>query len=140
MLKTLKKNWCEFKLGKPGQRFQSRYRRKRGRIRNVILGWSVMLMGAVLVVAGLFFLPAPGPGALILLAGAGLMAQESLAVARLLDRSELRLRYVTASSGNTWTKSSAGRKALLAVAGLVILAALGYGAWELAAFGMRLRA
>lgn len=134
MLKTVEKNWREFQGGKAGRRFQDRYRRKRRRARNVILGWSILLLGFLLVVAGLFFLPAPGPGTLILFAGAGLMAQESLAAARLLDKVELFFRNMTVRSGRTWKGSSGGLKAFLVVAGLMILAALSYGAWELAAF------
>jgi hypothetical protein len=44
------------------------------------------------VAVGLFFVVAPGPGVLFLLPGAALLSQESLALARLLDRGEIWLR------------------------------------------------
>ena len=43
-------------------------------------------VGVVLMLAGLAMLVLPGPGALVLIIGAALIAEESLAVARILDR------------------------------------------------------
>ena len=51
-----------------------------------------MTAGVSLVVVGLVLVPAPGPGWLVVFAGAGLLAQESLALARSLDAMELRVR------------------------------------------------
>jgi len=45
-----------------------------------------------LAAAGIVFLVVPGPGIPILAAGLALIAQESAVVARLLDRTEIRLR------------------------------------------------
>ena len=84
------KVWDELKRGKPGHRFQSRYEhsQERGALRK----WLVIVAGALLVLAGMVLLPLPGPGMLIIAAGAFLMAEESRAAARALDWIELRVR------------------------------------------------
>ena len=48
--------------------------------------------GIVLTLVGVCFLALPGPGLPILVVGLALIAQESVTMARLLDRTELRLR------------------------------------------------
>jgi uncharacterized membrane protein HdeD (DUF308 family) len=80
----------DFAHSAPGRRFQDLYERTApcGALKR----WGRMAGGILLCLAGLVMLVAPGPGILILLIGAGLMAQQSVAVARLLDRAELRLR------------------------------------------------
>lgn len=42
-----------------------------------------------LIVAGIVLLVLPGPGLLLILLGAGLIAEESLLAARMLDRTDL---------------------------------------------------
>lgn len=92
MFDGIRQNWRTFITSEPGRRFEQRYRHsrqgERGRAKR--LGW--FLVGVVLVAVGLFFLVAPGPGVLFLLPGAALLSQESLALARLLDRGEIWLR------------------------------------------------
>jgi hypothetical protein len=50
--------------------------------------------GVAVLVAGAAMLVAPGPGILVFVLGAALVAEESLWVARLLDRAELGIRRV----------------------------------------------
>lgn len=74
----------------PGRRFQERYRKKQGDS-----AWkrcAFICAGAVLTLVGVFFLAVPGPGVPILLVGLALLAQTSAAVARGLDRAEVKLR------------------------------------------------
>ena len=85
-------NWRELRAAPPGERFELAYsaNRKAGK-----RGWkrgAAILAGAVLVALGLFMLVAPGPGILVLILGAALVAGESLPMARFLDRAELRIR------------------------------------------------
>jgi hypothetical protein len=76
----------------PGRRFQERYRRKAQTKRGRMARWAAILAGIGLTVVGLFFLAVPGPGIPILAVGLALIAQESAMTARLLDRTEIRLR------------------------------------------------
>ncbi|HET9351832.1 MAG TPA: PGPGW domain-containing protein, partial [Burkholderiales bacterium] len=58
-------------------------------------GWkrcALVCAGIALALVGVFFMAVPGPGIPILVIGLALVAQESAAMARLLDRTELRLR------------------------------------------------
>ena len=76
----------------PGRRFQERYRRRSATEHGRLARWASILAGIGLTLIGLFFLAAPGPGIPILAVGLALIAQESAATARLLDRAEIRLR------------------------------------------------
>lgn len=78
--------------GPPGRRFQERYRRKSATDRGRLERWACVFAGIGLTLVGIFFLAAPGPGIPILAVGLALIAQESAAVARLLDRAEVRVR------------------------------------------------
>jgi uncharacterized protein (TIGR02611 family) len=92
MIQASRKIWRQLIDGKPGSRFQERYLRRRQTSRGRVQKGLAIVAGALLVVVGIILLPAPGPGVLIVLAGATLIAQESLAAARVLDRFEVRLR------------------------------------------------
>jgi hypothetical protein len=80
----------DFARSPPGRRFQKLYESRPPC--SPLKRWGRMAGGILLCVAGLVMLVAPGPGILILLIGGGLMAQESAAVARVLDRAEVRIR------------------------------------------------
>jgi Putative transmembrane protein (PGPGW) len=90
MFHKLKQSWQDLQQGEPGRRFQDRWRGKRqgGAGRKVL----VIGLGALVFAAGVFFLPAPGPGTVFLVLGAALMAEQSRWIARALDRAELLLR------------------------------------------------
>ncbi|HEX8299147.1 MAG TPA: PGPGW domain-containing protein, partial [Rubricoccaceae bacterium] len=76
--------------------------------------------------AGVFLLPAPGPGFLVVALGAALVAQESLAAARAADKTEVWLRGVAAWGIRVWRRSSGGVKGLIVLAALALA---GLGAW-----------
>jgi hypothetical protein len=107
MLDTLKQRWRRFAAVPPGQRFQAHFqRRQQTRPREfhrkiLAIGGGVLVMGA-----GLFFMLAPGPGVLIFLIGALLVAEESLTLARLMDGADLRLRRLAAWGLARWRQRS----------------------------------
>lgn len=116
MLKRLRAAWRPLKDGKPGRRFQdvheSRKAQRRGR------PWRFLFIagGLAIVVVGIVLLPAPGPGWLVIFAGLGLLAQESLLVARALDAVEVRIRRIVSQirrkvSRRSSTKAPAAAKA-----------------------------
>ena len=122
-----RQQWRDFSKGRPGKRFQERYRRRqeRGhgrfgvrRIFNLTLG---ILIVAVSAVGGL--LPGPGWGTAII--GFALIAGEFLPAARLLDWAEVRLRRFWMFVRDTWNHSWAG-KALVIVVTSLLVAGLGY--------------
>ncbi len=126
------RQWRSFSRGRPGKRFQDRYRRRqeRGhgpwgvrRVFNLALG---ILIVAVSAVGGL--LPGPGWGTAII--GFALIAGEFLPAARLLDRVELQLRGFWQFVRDIWGHSWAGKVLVVAVATSVI-ATLGYALYFL---------
>ena len=76
----------------PGRRFQDRYQRRKESDRGKLARCAAVFAGIALTIVGVFFLAAPGPGIPILAVGLALIAQESAAAARFLDRTEVRLR------------------------------------------------
>jgi hypothetical protein len=126
------RHWRSFSRGRPGKRFQERYRRRqeRGhgqlgvhRIFNLTLG---ILIVAVSAVGGL--LPGPGWGTAII--GFALIAGEFLPAARLLDRAELTLRGFLQFVRDIWGHSWAGKVLIIAVA-MLIIATIGYATYAL---------
>jgi hypothetical protein len=125
-------HWRTYSRGRPGKRFQERYRRRQesghgqwgvSRILNLTLG---ILIVAVSAVGGL--LPGPGWGTAII--GFALIAGEFLPAARLLDRIELALRAFLQLVRDTWGHSWAG-KTLIITATAIIVAILVYATYAL---------
>lgn len=75
---------------KPGRRFTERYRHRRRR--NGLASALAMTGGTLLVLVGGVLMITPGPGLVVALAGAALIASESERAARGLDALELWLR------------------------------------------------
>ena len=126
------RHWRNFSRGRPGKRFQERYRRRQEqghgrwgvrRILNLSLG---VLIVAVSAVGGL--LPGPGWGTAII--GFVLIAGEFLPAARLLDRAELALRGFLQLVRDTWGHSWAGKVLVITVTAVVV-AVLGYAVYAL---------
>ena len=107
MFDTLQQRWRQFAAVPPGQRFEAHFDRRqqtrpRGLHQKILaLGGGVLVMGA-----GIFFMLAPGPGILIFLVGALLVAEESMAAARLMDGADLRLRRLAAWVLARWRQRS----------------------------------
>ena len=131
MLQAIKEHWNDLKRGKPGKRFQDHYHHShesRGHIGRKLL---FLGGGALIVAAGIFFLPAPGPGFVIIFLGGGMMAQESETAAKVLDWSELRVRAVMKWALGVWNHASTPARAAIAFFGLVVAAGAGYAAYQI---------
>ncbi|MBW3600474.1 MAG: PGPGW domain-containing protein [Planctomycetes bacterium] len=92
--KSMQKSWQALKESPPGRRFQDRYDRQQQNRRRP-LGWRRVLKiatGVGICLAGVFLMPAPGPGWGVFILGAAVISDEFLWVARVLDWAELRLR------------------------------------------------
>jgi hypothetical protein len=76
----------------PGRRFQDRYRRKHAQNTSAWKRCAWFCAGILLTIVGVILLAFPGPGILVGAVGLALLAQESVTLARWLDRTELRLR------------------------------------------------
>jgi hypothetical protein len=93
MFDELRENWEIFKSGPPGERFQCVHKRRARKNKGASFRrWAWLILGILLILAGIFFLAMPGPGMLVLAVGLALVAGESLSVARILDWAELKLR------------------------------------------------
>jgi len=109
MFEQLKQNWESLKRGRPGSRFHEQYERQRksqssaaGRVLRMGLGVAILLIGLV-------FLPAPGPGFIVVGIGALMLAREFKFAAILLDRIEVRARQVLKWVKRTWRERAVSR-------------------------------
>ena len=111
MFDTLKQRWYQFAEAPPGQRFKTHFQRRQQTRPSALHQKILAIGGGVLVMgAGIFFMLAPGPGILIFLVGALLVAEESLAAARLLDWADLRAQPLAAWVSARWRGRSGRAK------------------------------
>jgi hypothetical protein len=82
-------DWRALRHAPPGRRFQEHHRRKhKGPIKALAI-----FAGMLLVVAGVLAGFVPGvPGFVLIMIGAAMLSSQSKAVARALDRAEVRVR------------------------------------------------
>ncbi|HEU4663682.1 MAG TPA: PGPGW domain-containing protein [Dokdonella sp.] len=107
MFRTLKARWRAFLAVPRGQRFQAHHRRTH---RADAKRWAryVAIAAALVVIAlGIVLLVLPGPGLLVMIGGAVLLAEESAFVARGLDRLDL----LAARVASFWRARRARRSA-----------------------------
>jgi hypothetical protein len=104
MLEELKQNWQRFKGGLPGRRFQQQFR-YRQQFRSGPVRRGLFVAGGIMVAAaGIFFLFAPGPGIVIFLFGAVIIARQSSLAARAFDRVEIQLRRFVKQGFGVWRR------------------------------------
>ena len=92
MFGKLERQWQDLMRAKPGERFRNRYYGRKKERPSPLVKCVYVVLGILLVLAGIVLLPAPGPGMLVVLVGAAMLARESLVVARACDSAELKLR------------------------------------------------
>jgi uncharacterized protein (TIGR02611 family) len=131
MLRALKEHWQDLKQGQPGRRFQDHYRNRHESGGNKLRRVAYLAVGGLIVAAGIFFLPAPGPGFVIIFLGGGIMAQESLHAAKALDWCEQRVRRLANWGLRTWRNASPTARAGIALLGLMVVAGGGYAAYQI---------
>ena len=88
----LKKEWRQFKSAKPGTRFTRQYESNQEERKHKWTRPAMIALGALIILVGIVALPAPGPGMLVIAAGAALLARESRWIAERLDAAEVSLR------------------------------------------------
>jgi hypothetical protein len=125
MFTEIKQHWIQFRKYPVGERFEryygSRHNVERGPVKKVFL----ISTGILIMTAGIIFLAIPGPGLLVMLLGAALIARESLFVSRLFDRLEPHLWKFARWCRKTWQElSTASKTALVVIAAMLGVLAL----------------
>jgi hypothetical protein len=93
MISKLKKITRQLRHGKPGRRFVDHYHRNKHKNTNVWKRWLVIVLGAVMAMAGLILSLPPGmPGFLLWIPGLALVASQVKAVAVAIDKLECAVR------------------------------------------------
>jgi hypothetical protein len=87
---ALKSEWRCFRDDPPGERFERHHDRMQERSRALLI--IQVLLGVLLMAAGVVLLFIPGPGLLVMAFGLGLLAGTSRRIAKWMDRAEPRVR------------------------------------------------
>ncbi len=116
----------------PGRRFRDRYRRRQhsGHEWSALRRACYASFGIAIVIGSLVLAPLPGPGWGTFLVGLGIVSGEVLYVARLLDRTEVKLRESLRRAKGIWDKSAAAGRMLIALTISSGVAASVYGACQ----------
>jgi hypothetical protein len=130
MFKEVKRTWRGFKARNPGHRFQQQFSHRQVTSRSPIQKALFVAGGLFLIAAGCLFLFVPGPGLVVLLIGAFLIAQQSLIAARALDWTEIRLRNLLSWSRRAWRRSPPTLKILFIIVAAVLVGVVGLGAFK----------
>lgn len=107
MFDRAKRSWKALERAQPGSRFQGQYKRQQKAGETSVGRLLRIIAGTVIVLAGIFFLPAPGPGFIIIALGGALLAREFKHAAKLLDHLEVRGRRVFGWVRRTWRRRRA---------------------------------
>jgi Putative transmembrane protein (PGPGW) len=123
--------WRRFlKESAPGRRFRDRYRRRQqtGRDRSMLWRACYIAFGVVVAIGSLLLAPLPGPGWGTFFVGLGVVSGEVLYLARLLDRTEVKLRESLRHAKGVWGKSALTGRTLIALTISLCAVASLYGA------------
>jgi hypothetical protein len=130
MFKDLQKTWHHFRDAEPGKRFLLHYRRHKSGKRSKAAAIGYMLLGVVLVAAGVLGLIVPGPGLLGIALGVAVLAQESEKASKLLDRIEVWIRKQVGAFRRWWGRASLFSRILVTavacIIGFAVAAAFGF--------------
>jgi hypothetical protein len=131
MFKEISQHWNQFRKYPSGERFERYYRSRHDAERSATKKTLLIGAGIVIMAAGVVFLAIPGPGLVVMLIGAGLIARESLVVSRIFDRIEPHACQLAKWCRATWRRLSPGVKALLIVSTVLLAAAIMLGAYKI---------
>lgn len=123
----------EFRRAPCGERFQRLYYRREARQSGVVARSFFLGTGLAIMALGLLLMPAPGPGTVVLIIGAAIAAQESVRVARVMDRCESRLTGSVKRALHWWRSRSTAIKALLVATTAGAAAWLGVAGYRIVA-------
>ena len=126
--------WRRFVKGSaPGRRFRDRYGRRQhsGHGQSTLRRACYVAFGIAVAIGSLVLAPLPGPGWGTFFAGLGIVAGEVAYVARLLDRSEVRLREALRRARSVWAKSAPALRVLMALTIFLCGLASVYGAYDI---------
>ena len=132
MLGNLKRQWRAFRGGKPGHRFQDRYESSRKLRQTQSLPQRLVqpFLALILLAIGVVLTFIPGPAVVFFFAGAGLLAGESLMLARTLDWTELKSRKLLRWAKKWWAHATLAVKSAVFFLGGCAVSGVGFAAYQ----------
>ena len=131
MFEKIKQHWTQFKKAPTGARFQHYYESRHHTPRSLLKKMLFIVIGVLVMMVGVFFLAVPGPGLLVILIGAVIVARESLFVSRIFDRIEPRTWRAAVWCRTLWRRLSLTSKILLLAIATALAATAMLGAYKI---------
>jgi hypothetical protein len=119
VLADMKQEWKLFKHDEPGHRFT--HHRERMQHRSKVINAIGLMLGIALVAGGVLFCFLPGPGSVLIVFGFALVSARWARMARLMDRTEPKLRHFFHRQQRRWHEMS-GKAKLSVMLGLAAVA------------------
>ena len=96
MFNKIINQWHTIRNSPPGQRFQERYRQQQAKrtAGSHVKKHAAMFSGCAIILFGMFLWFIPGPGWITIFVGAGVIAGESISIARILDWVDYKISYL----------------------------------------------
>jgi uncharacterized protein (TIGR02611 family) len=124
------RHWRTFREIDAGHRYQARYHLHQRRTRKGMVSryWRPLslLCGPILVIAGLVFIPTPGPSYMIIVIGLWLLAGEFLLLARVFDKVGVRMGRFWRWIKGLWRSTNVAVKVMIVFALAILLVYGGY--------------
>src|SRR5688500_370653 len=101
-----REDWRELRRGRPGHRFQARYRRARQEQHRCGPGQRILLvaLAVVFLAIAVVLVVMPGPAFVFFILAGALLASESQVIARFMDWSEVVVRKALAWGKRIWRR------------------------------------
>ena len=131
MLDSLKQHWRDLRNGRPGRRFQDRWKRNCQAQQAKSLRFVQPVVAVLILCAGIVFCILPGPGLPLVLIGATLMAERSRPIARTMDAAEVKLRAFAIHARRWWRHASLIMRHTAVALAAFMLAGAGYAAYRI---------
>ena len=133
MIQSIQKNVIRLQTGHPGRRFHDFYEyRQNQRSHRWTFASAATIIGGLLIAGlGIVLIPAPGPGAMIVLLGLALLGSEFEFIARFLDWAERTLRPSYEWAKKFWLNASFGVRIAVGITGLILGAIALYVGYQL---------
>lgn len=133
MALPFQRQWNKLKRGKPGQRFQDRYRAQRRdpRGRTLLRRLVRVMLALAFTAIGIVLAFIPGPAILFFLLAGAMLASDWRWMARLLDWLEVKLRAGAKRVASKWRRLPPVARIALVTAGGCLTAVTTYGAYHL---------
>ncbi len=130
---SFREHWRDIRRGRPGHRFQDRYKRAREQKRKTSTTQRIVfiVVGVLALAIGVLLFVFPGPAIPFFFLGGALLASESRIIARTMDWAEVKLRVLFTWGRARWVRLPRAAQVTLVLVGVCCSVASAYFGYRL---------